>query len=100
MIKLVVESYCHECEEFDPDIEHSEVTNNTYIKCSNRDRCKDIANMISKHMNDGTDPACYICDRKACGDKCSPECTHTNDPKHAKNFEYMFGLYWEVKKDD
>lgn len=29
----------------------------------------------------------YLCDHKACGDRCSPECKHTEDIRHAKNFE-------------
>lgn len=30
----------------------------------------------------------YICDRKACGNKCSyPICKHTSDINHAVNFE-------------
>lgn len=29
----------------------------------------------------------YLCDRKACLDHCNPECKHTEDIRHAKNFE-------------
>ena len=32
----------------------------------------------------------YICDRRACK-KCRPECTHTNDINHARNFENING---------
>lgn len=28
----------------------------------------------------------YLCDRRAC-EHCSPECQHTTDISHAKNFE-------------
>lgn len=29
----------------------------------------------------------YLCDRRACSDKCSyPVCSHTTDIRHAKNF--------------
>lgn len=31
----------------------------------------------------------YLCDRRAC-EHCSPECEHTEDVRHAKNFQ-MFG---------
>ena len=49
----------------------------------------------------------YICDQKAC-DQCSyPDCKHTNDIKHAKNFKSNAELgmdngysdYWEVEKE-
>lgn len=28
----------------------------------------------------------FVCDRKACGDNCIPECRHTINPSHAVNF--------------
>lgn len=32
----------------------------------------------------------FLCDRKACGEKCpNPDCTHTNDISHAKNFDFV-----------
>lgn len=31
-------------------------------------------------------PPLYLCDRRACK-HCSPECRHTTDITHAKNFE-------------
>lgn len=44
----------------------------------------------------------YICDRKACGKECpNPECSHTVDIEHAKNFEGNEDTgYWEVEKTD
>ena len=38
----------------------------------------------------------YECDRRACHDKCNPECYHTTDIAHAKNFEYENGIWVEV----
>ena len=29
----------------------------------------------------------YVCDRTACGDNCSPDCNHTSNIAHAKNFK-------------
>lgn len=48
------------------------------------------------------EPVLYSCDRKLCGDKCSPdeECTHTTDIEHAKNFEYRDGFYVEKEKEE
>lgn len=40
----------------------------------------------------------YICDRQKCP-RCSyPECKHTADVKHAKNFQYGFQseAFWEI----
>lgn len=38
----------------------------------------------------------YLCDRRAC-EKCRPECSHTTDPSHAKNFVTTEkGGLWEV----
>lgn len=36
----------------------------------------------------------YICDRRACN-KCNPECMHTNDISHAKNFELLDDVFVE-----
>ena len=44
-----------------------------------------------------TKPCLYICDRKKCGERCSPECTHTSDIDHAVNFE--FDGYEYIEKD-
>lgn len=38
----------------------------------------------------------YECDRRACHDKCNLECYHTTDIAHAKNFEYVNGIWVEV----
>lgn len=40
----------------------------------------------------------YICDRKACGDRCpNPDCRHTSNPNHARHFERdTYGNYWEL----
>jgi hypothetical protein len=41
----------------------------------------------------------YVCDGRACADGCNnPECRHTCDISHAKNFEYVGdGKYMEKK---
>lgn len=32
----------------------------------------------------------FLCDRKACGEKCpNPDCSHTRDIYHAKNFDFV-----------
>lgn len=31
----------------------------------------------------------FICDRKACGERCSDLCHYTTDPDHAENFEFV-----------
>lgn len=31
----------------------------------------------------------YVCDRRACN-RCAPECRHTMDVRHAKNFEVSY----------
>lgn len=36
----------------------------------------------------------YVCDRRACGAKCSG-CNHTSDIGHAKNFEKVGDVYFE-----
>ena len=36
----------------------------------------------------------YICDRRACN-KCDPECIHTSDISHAKNFELFDDVFVE-----
>ena len=44
----------------------------------------------------------YICDQTKCH-KCSyPECKHTHDLFHAKNFKYMFGdgAFWEIEEKE
>lgn len=39
------------------------------------------------YLDDGS-PVFFLCDRKACGEKCPSEfCTHTSDIEHAKNFD-------------
>lgn len=35
-------------------------------------------------------PVLYLCDRKAC-ETCSPECFHTTDIRHARNFALATG---------
>lgn len=42
----------------------------------------------------------YLCDRKACGHKCSQECKHTSDVNHAINFELIGSAYFEKETDD
>ncbi|MEG2332811.1 MAG: hypothetical protein RSB62_11005 [Bacteroides sp.] len=36
----------------------------------------------------------YICDRRACN-QCNPECMHTNDISHAKDFELLHDVFVE-----
>ena len=46
----------------------------------------------------------YLCDGRACGGTCpNPDCHHTNDICHAKNFEYNphgRTAYWELDNTD
>lgn len=44
----------------------------------------------------------YICDKKACGEKCpSHICNHTHDIEHAKNFKrFSEGKYIEIDMTD
>lgn len=39
----------------------------------------------------------YLCDQKRCIKCHYPECKHTNDIRHAKNFEKQGGYFWEVE---
>ena len=40
------------------------------------------------------DTILYLCDRRTC-EKCSPECRHTTDITHARNFELgLDGMSW------
>lgn len=44
----------------------------------------------------------YICDRRACN-KCDPECMHTSDISHAKDFELLDDVFveqWRRSKDE
>ena len=42
----------------------------------------------------------YLCDRKACKNCAYPNCKHTTDIRHAKNFEVSAnGSYWEADDD-
>lgn len=44
----------------------------------------------------------YICDRKACGDKCGDHCQHTSNIQHAANFvesEALPGVMVEIEKE-
>lgn len=41
----------------------------------------------------------YLCDRRACK-HCSPECRHTKDITHAKNFELGIDGVTMVEKED
>lgn len=40
----------------------------------------------------------YICDRRACVN-CYPECKHTDDIRHAANFEIIGGDMWEKETE-
>lgn len=45
----------------------------------------------------------YLCDRKACAVCNNPDCQHTSNIDHAKNFEHVHGSYWreiENNKED
>lgn len=37
----------------------------------------------------------YLCDRRAC-EKCNPDCTHTSDIRHAKNFRVVGDAIFEL----
>ena len=40
----------------------------------------------------------YLCDKKKC-ERCSKDCKHTTDIKHAKNFKKLRdGVYYEEEK--
>lgn len=40
--------------------------------------------------DDGSTVVLFLCDRKACGDTCpNPDCSHTGDITHAKNFDWL-----------
>ncbi|MFT9056816.1 MAG: hypothetical protein ABF449_09390 [Ethanoligenens sp.] len=41
----------------------------------------------------------FLCDRRVCK-KCSPECSHTSNALHAKNFELFRGDLIEKGVDD
>lgn len=45
------------------------------------------------------DEILYLCDRRACPE-CSPECRHTTDISHAKNFEKRFDMYVEKEIEE
>lgn len=69
MIKLEVEPYCHECPDFDPDLQRpeQEVINyrepgskrlisyvrisDTIVRCKNRIRCQKIQEYLEKQKN-------------------------------------------------
>ena len=40
-------------------------------------------------------------DRQACKNGCNPDCEHTSDIRHAKNFKDLIndGTYWEVEHE-
>lgn len=42
----------------------------------------------------------YECDRRACHNKCNPECHHTFNIAHAKNFECENGILVERIKGE
>lgn len=43
-----------------------------------------------KVSGDGAEVVMFLCDRKACGDACpNPDCSHTSDITHAKNFDWV-----------
>ena len=53
MINLVVEPYCHDCTDFEPEVEKSsgECNNkvlytNTYITCEHRNKCMAIKSYL------------------------------------------------------
>lgn len=48
-----------------------------------------------------TPPVLYLCNRERCEDGCqNPDCMHTTDIRHAKNFEERYGYqYWEKEAD-
>lgn len=57
MIKIEVADYCNECMDFDPDVERPQkvytlgeelIVSDTIIRCTNRNRCKNIARYLKK----------------------------------------------------
>lgn len=42
----------------------------------------------------------YLCDRLACKECHYPECKHTFDISHAKNFDLQVAAYFEREEDD
>lgn len=59
MIKLNVEEYCHDCQEFEPDIETTDwhITMNqndnirdTIIRCHYRNRCVNMIRYLERKM--------------------------------------------------
>lgn len=69
MIRLSVEDYCHNCPEFEVEVEHSDMTLhghnmmtgdpvvekqiNRTIRCMHEERCRAIANHISEKLSKG-----------------------------------------------
>ena len=42
----------------------------------------------------------YVCDRKQCENCSYPDCKHTTNIKHAKNFVKQCNVYMEIKEDE
>lgn len=72
MIKIEVEDYCHECLDFQPDVEKPVVLysdtdryvciGDTIVRCEYRQRCKAIENHVKNKYDGrgGYGGACYI----------------------------------------
>jgi hypothetical protein len=61
MIRVEVEEYCSECLDFQPDVEkpqklYADITEitvtDTVIRCSNRNRCRNIERYLRKKVTD------------------------------------------------
>lgn len=60
--------------------------------------CQSVSKMEEEEEHRFDGKIFYLCDQDfGCG---WPECHHTSDIMHAKNFEYENGYFWEKEKKD
>lgn len=64
MIRLYVQNYCHDCPEFDPDVEKDTIYSenylmgertthtHTYIYCKHKDRCASMIKFLKKRREE------------------------------------------------
>ena len=57
-----------------------------WCESKERDYSRCIPFLLSAYENAKGPNVLYECDRRAC-DRCNPECHHTNNIRHAKNFQ-------------
>lgn len=69
--------------------------------------CQSVSKMEEEEEHRFDGKIFYLCDQEyGCdstfhtGVPCGPECHHTSDIMHAKNFEYEGGCFWEREKKD